>query len=731
MASIMTKRGSQDNVVTYEHICDTRADMASIEDKYITLGSTCIILKGTSGGMEVYIADSDHQWQSLAIAGGSSSSSSSEVIIQSNPLFYVCTSSQVRINGTPKITSPEENTIYLVPTDGETNNLFNEYLYVNGKWEMVGSAGIDLSEYVTYEDLSDYVIYEDLSDYVTQDNLSGYAPIDSPNFENSISMGREAESTIGTYSVAIGNNVVASGSSAHAEGNSTTASGPQSHAEGQLTTASNTRAHAEGYQTAASSDSSHAEGYSTSAEGMGAHAEGGHTFTKGNFAHAEGYYTEANTLSHVSGIYNIRDNLTTSFPDWVPYTEYKFLDRVRATYNNINKAYICTTEHTSSNSFNNDINKWTESIHSTSTDYNVIAGIYNFAEIVGNGQSENNRSNARALDWRGNEYLSGDLYIHCNKKSTEGLKVVSNMPLYKTIATYSVNKEGQYIWRVGEKIYYNAASYSQVLDKDTHTWKNKQWYNSNGSTLSFNSIKGNQIWTDGVSTYCTSKTYGTYELVDSTSWRNISTSNTFDGIDIWTDGENNYYDSANSHYKININNSTFTVSPMTWNGLTNFDGRYIWTDGEHIYYSNNAEQYVLDKSNATWEPQEWNGLTQFSREYIWTDKENVYYSNGKTHYLLDKTTNTWNPINWNNLSFYGKNIWTDGINIYCTQDYNEYQLFSRSPKILASNFDNEFIPIDVQTFMKENSQFPVPPTTDGTYTLQVTVTDGTPTYSWV
>lgn len=179
MAAIMTKRGSQDNVVTYEHICDTRADMALIDDRYVTLGSTCIILKGTSGGMEVYIADSNHQWQSLAIAGGSSGSGGT-VIVNSSPLFHVCTSSEVRINGTPKISNPEENTIYLVPTNGETNNLFNEYLYVNSKWEMIGSAGIDLSEYATYQDLAraNFATHNDLNNYATHDDLNDYASLD-------------------------------------------------------------------------------------------------------------------------------------------------------------------------------------------------------------------------------------------------------------------------------------------------------------------------------------------------------------------------------------------------------------------------------------------------------------------------------------------------------------------------------------------------------------------------
>jgi len=59
MANIMTKRGTQDNVITYEHICDTSADMANIESRYKTLGSVCIVIQGDSGGMEVYMADSN------------------------------------------------------------------------------------------------------------------------------------------------------------------------------------------------------------------------------------------------------------------------------------------------------------------------------------------------------------------------------------------------------------------------------------------------------------------------------------------------------------------------------------------------------------------------------------------------------------------------------------------------------------------------------------------------
>lgn len=60
--NIMTKRGQQDNVITYEHYCDTKADMANIKPEYITLGSVCVVIKGDNDELEIYLAGSDKQW---------------------------------------------------------------------------------------------------------------------------------------------------------------------------------------------------------------------------------------------------------------------------------------------------------------------------------------------------------------------------------------------------------------------------------------------------------------------------------------------------------------------------------------------------------------------------------------------------------------------------------------------------------------------------------------------
>ena len=45
MANKMTKCGTHDNMVTYEHVCDYISDLKNIPLEYSTLGSTAIDLR--------------------------------------------------------------------------------------------------------------------------------------------------------------------------------------------------------------------------------------------------------------------------------------------------------------------------------------------------------------------------------------------------------------------------------------------------------------------------------------------------------------------------------------------------------------------------------------------------------------------------------------------------------------------------------------------------------------
>ena len=135
MANIMTKRGSQDNMVTYEHICDTRSDLANIDSAYVTLGSVALVLKGEDG-LEVYMASSTKEWEPLILggsAGGGGEAAGSGFTI------HVCTNAEIDNNGFPNIAVPDPATIYFVPNEGNVaGNIYKEYVYVNSAWEKFG-----------------------------------------------------------------------------------------------------------------------------------------------------------------------------------------------------------------------------------------------------------------------------------------------------------------------------------------------------------------------------------------------------------------------------------------------------------------------------------------------------------------------------------------------------------------------------------------------------------------
>lgn len=177
-----------------------------------------------------------------------------------------------------------------------------------------------------------------------------------------------------TYVEGIGNTASGSGahaegiytqateSGAHSEGSGTQATGSNSHAEGGGSRATGLQSHAEGGGTLASGAQSHAEGGGSQATGAQAHAEGGGSVASAQNSHAEGTGTiAASEAQHVVGKYNIEDNQDE------------------------------------------------------------------YVEIVGNGElpsgaSQPTRSNARTLDWQGNETLAGDLIINGNTSVGQALQ---------------------------------------------------------------------------------------------------------------------------------------------------------------------------------------------------------------------------------------------------------------------------------------------------------------------
>ena len=70
--------------------------------------------------------------------------------------FHICTSGEYdAVTGVPTVQNPDEYTFYLVPNGEQTgSDLFVEWIYRNSAWELVGSAQIDLSNYVQKTDIA-------------------------------------------------------------------------------------------------------------------------------------------------------------------------------------------------------------------------------------------------------------------------------------------------------------------------------------------------------------------------------------------------------------------------------------------------------------------------------------------------------------------------------------------------------------------------------------------------
>lgn len=62
----------------------------------------------------------------------------------------------------------ESNKIYLVDNSGSGQNVKDEYIYLNGKWEVIGSTAADLAGYVKTTDLANT-----LKSYSTTEEVEG------------------------------------------------------------------------------------------------------------------------------------------------------------------------------------------------------------------------------------------------------------------------------------------------------------------------------------------------------------------------------------------------------------------------------------------------------------------------------------------------------------------------------------------------------------------------------
>lgn len=222
--------------------------------------------------------------------------------------------------------------------------------------------------------------------------------------------------------------------------------GSNSTVQGHATTASGTNAHSEGTGSEANGSGAHAEGAFTVASGHGSHAEGANTKATGDYSHAEGSVTVANRLGmHAEGKYNLYDSakyvdvVTSSrenfWSNMYAASEYTF-DADTGYYTLVNaspksEAAIGLYYATSYQYKNGTITILKKPISLISgTNYNIERHNSNLASnfqgkyvhVVGNGDSSA-RSNAYTLDWDGNGWFAGDVFVG-GASQDEGVKLL-------------------------------------------------------------------------------------------------------------------------------------------------------------------------------------------------------------------------------------------------------------------------------------------------------------------
>lgn len=390
---------------------------------------------------------------------------------------YTSNSSSSEYKMVRKVTPPDSScTITISNTSEEKINCKIKYWQKNINFENGENSPYVFKEsnIITFYRLNAVDESEKEGDQLTKINASGEGTFsigrsESIIGEDSVSIGHLNEAS-GTYTVALGSSNAAKGyystaigRGCLAEGDQSVAMGSYSRTAGEMsvamgsqcsamvggsvamgdhTTANGYGAVASGYKTYAGWGAAHAEGRDTQAvNGDGAHAEGYNTYAKGQGAHSEGigylYFNQDGTLdeerstgftlyqaSHVEG-YNCK--ITAKFGGNGAHAEgYETIadsdgSHAEGYYTYARGSSGCHAEgyRTQALGSNGSHAEGYQTIAASNSQHvfgkcNIEDAQSTYVEIVGNGTADNARSNARTLDWNGNEQLTGNLTINYN-----------------------------------------------------------------------------------------------------------------------------------------------------------------------------------------------------------------------------------------------------------------------------------------------------------------------------
>ena len=208
--------------------------------------------------------------------------------------------------------------------------------------------------------------------------------------------------------------------------------------------------------------------------------------------------------------------------------------------------------------------------------------------------------------------------------------------------------DGNYVWTDGTNIYYSSnIGEHYVLYKETKTWEPKAW--NIPPAVSF---YGTSVWLHNGNVYFTGYKYGNPGftcVLNGDTWeeKTLNGLSGYNSDDIWTDGVNTYCNLDTYVPGTGVVSNTYILNDDTWEEA-NINtpeevsiGRYsVWTDGTNTYSTfsnwgnNNNEYHTFVLNGNTWEEKTWNGYQIQSGEMVWTDGKNVYYSEGTSQYVL-------------------------------------------------------------------------------------------------
>lgn len=287
---------------------------------------------------------------------------------------YLGNASLFRLTDDYLLNEPFNDLPFLIVSDDKNSGKIEMYTKTAGSYTVVIKRIV-----ATFEQFPNSLIYG-----------SEHVPFKTNNSSSAYDVFSVGANRIDTNTAraafALGNGNILTNFGAFAAGSSNSVSGSDASAIGKLNTSSGDAASAIGWGCTASAPAASARGFLCAATGYYTDAVGQLAVATGNLSHAEGDSTLASArCSHVEGGGTKTD------------TSQKYVH-----VGGVNNAVSTETGKTVV------ITRYDKDGNNQGTTTQTLG---KYAEVIGNGDSDASRSNARTLDWDGNEELAGSITL--------------------------------------------------------------------------------------------------------------------------------------------------------------------------------------------------------------------------------------------------------------------------------------------------------------------------------